>query len=115
MNNKKTTTIGDYIADIKLSTLDVSSSSETLTIVDISDVSCAGGLTFVTHDGTLKKPDPYQELEDITLERERDEQLRDEYPVLQEAHENYELIKKLLEDHNIDKTFDTRYRDFIKK
>lgn len=58
--------------------------------------------------------DPYFELEKLCQEQEDDEKLRKEYPCLQEAYDNYLLIKKLLQDEECDKYFEDKMRVFKK-
>ena len=65
--------------------------------------------------GDVSYTDPYAELEGLIQEKEEDEKLRSKHAVLQEAYEHYQLIKKLVEDNEIDKTFEYRYRGFKNK
>ena len=63
---------------------------------------------------SITRNDPYYELEEIRKEQEDDEKLREEYPCLQEAYDNYLLIRKLLQDEECDKYFEDRMRVFKK-
>ena len=63
-------------------------------------------------DSEFNAPDPYEKLEEYDLEKEKDENLRDRYPALREAYEEYQLIKKLVEDNDLDNNFEKRYEDF---
>lgn len=64
---------------------------------------------------TIDFEDPYAELEEFREEQEKDEALRKENPSLQEIYDNYQLVKKLVEDTEFDKTFEKRYEGFSKK
>lgn len=64
---------------------------------------------------TIDFGDPYSELEELRAEKEKNETLRKEHPSLQEAYDNYQLVKKLVEDTEFDKTFERRYEGFAKK
>ena len=77
--------------------------------ISISKISAADIVYSVSHDDT------YEKLEKYESEEAEDEQLRKRYPVLQEAYDEYLLIKKLVEDTPFDKTFEYRYAGFIKK
>ena len=56
--------------------------------------------------------DPFAELEKFQNDLEEDERLRNENPSLQDAHEQYQLIKKLVQDEECDKFFDDKMRTF---
>jgi len=58
--------------------------------------------------------DPYLELEQLRTDQEEDERLREENPSLQEAYEQYELIKKLVQDEECDKYFHDKMKVFRK-
>lgn len=68
-----------------------------------------------TITSTLEFDDPFKELEEFREEKEKEEEMRKEYPSLQEAYDNYQLVKKLVEDCEFDKTFEKRYEGFSKK
>jgi len=72
-------------------------------------------ITTSTVTSTIDFEDPYAELEEFREEKEKDEVMRDEYPSLKEAYDNYQLVKKLVEDSEFDKTFEKRYEGFSKK
>lgn len=64
--------------------------------------------------GTFTYNDPYAELEEFKQEKEDEEKLRKENPSLQEAYEQYQLIKKLVQDEECDKYFDDKMKVFKK-
>jgi len=71
-------------------------------------------------DGTtsgfdVKFSDLHEQLKIFEQEKEEDENLRENHPVLQEAYEHYQLIKKLVENNKSDKTFEHRYKGFSEK
>ena len=69
----------------------------------------------VSNSDIFEFNDPYSELEELKLEKEKEEEMRKEYPSLQEAYDNYQLVKKLVEDTEFDKSFEKRYEGFSKK
>lgn len=80
---------------------------------NVTALTADSGLLFSTDN--INFTDPYEKLEKYESEEEEDVRLRKEYPVLQEAYDEYLLIKKLVEDTPFDKTFEHRYAGFIKK
>ena len=52
------------------------------------------------------------ELHKMKEEQLEEERLRSKHEALQEAYDNYQLIKKLLEDTESDKYVENRYKDF---
>jgi len=57
---------------------------------------------WVEVSGDNNDPDPFVEMEKFELEKEKDQDLRNRYPVLQEAYDDYLLIKKIVEDAPLD-------------
>ncbi len=58
--------------------------------------------------------DPYLELEQLRTDQEEDKRLREENPSLQEVYEQYQLIKKLVQDEECDKYFHDKMKVFRK-
>jgi len=58
--------------------------------------------------------DPFAELENIKVQQEKEEEMRHQNPVLKEAYEQYQLILKLVEDEEIDKSAEKRYEQYKK-
>lgn len=87
--------------------------STTYTSTTVTSLTADSGL--LNFSGVIDYNDPYEKLEKYESEEEEDERLRKEYPVLQEAYDEYLLIRKLVEDTPFDKTFEHRYAGFIKK
>lgn len=85
-----------------------------MTQVDVN----SPGVNYIMEDisivlgGELNTNDPYAQLEEYELKKERDEHLRNKHPALREAYEEYQLIKKLVEDNELDDNFEKRYEDF---
>ncbi len=90
-----------------LTTIDCSTSSISYTAYNTNDL-------FIISDGSsnLIYGDPYAEIEQFKQEQEAEEKLREENPSLQEAYEEYQLIKKLVQDEECDKYFDDKMRTF---
>lgn len=102
-------TTNTYIAD------DISSISFSTNSIDIASMPAHSHFTLDgTTWGTAIFSDPYTELEELRQEQEDDEKLREEYSCLQEAYDQYLLIKKLLQDEECDKYFEDRMRVFKK-
>ncbi len=95
------------ITDCSLTTTDCSTSTVSYTTYNTNDL-------FLISDGSsnLIYNDPYAELEEFKQEQEAEEKLREENPSLQEAYEEYQLIKKLVQDEECDKFFDDKMRTF---
>lgn len=74
--------------------------------VDISDWVFINDSSFST---SVIYTDPYQELEETKQQQEKEEELREENPCLQEAWSEYQLILKLLEENECDKFLEKRY------
>lgn len=74
----------------------------------------AGGVIYTVIDSTSTTItiDPYNELEELRKEQEHDEDLRSKHEALQDAYEEYQLIKKLVEDVESDKYVEDRYKVF---
>lgn len=64
---------------------------------------------------TFEICDPYSELLELQTQIEQEEELREECPALKEAWEQYQLIKKLVENKECDKYTETRLNTFKKK
>ena len=96
--------------------LDVTSSytfdSSWITTCTIDCSNTASAFVFTDNAITTVFEDPYTKLEEYELERENDEALRNKHPVLQEVYDDYQLIRKLFENNEIDKSFEKRYEDF---
>ena len=77
------------------------------------DYSFDSSANFSFTDSTyVTTTDPFAELEKFQNDLEEDERLRNENPSLQDAHEQYQLIKKLVQDEECDKFFDDKMRTF---
>ena len=102
-------------------TVDTTDATNTVNISNIPNITTDDWITTIsdiTFTSTLDIPelsDPFEELEKFRQEKEKEEALREEYPSLQEAYDDYQLIKKLVEDTEFDKTFEKRYEGFSKK
>ena len=107
----------DYIftgIDTGITTLDCSTDCSTITFSSTDTITFTDTITCTDNIiwSDVNYIDPYVTLEKHRLEKEEDEELRNRYPSLQEAYDNYQLIKKLVEDNEIDKSFEKRYEDF---
>lgn len=94
------------ILDYSLTITDCSTSTVSYTTYNSGD--------FLIWDGSSQTTfnDPYAEIEEFKQEQEAEEKLREENPSLQEAYEQYQLIKKLVQDEECDKFFDDKMRTF---
>lgn len=77
------------------------------------DYSFNTSTTFSCTDNTyISTTDPFVELEKFQNDLEEDERLRKENPSLQETYEQYQLIKKLVQEEECDKYFHDKMKIF---
>ena len=67
--------------------------------LNVNDYIITSGNTFFTPSWTFTE---------AYLQLEKDKELRSKHPILQEMYEEYEMVKKILQDEKIDKSFDKR-------
>lgn len=109
MENKKNQASSDLITLTNITTSVDTSCLFTITdstfnyTLDTSNYIFTDGTTFSTYNA------PYQELEEVKQQQEKEEELRKENSCLQEAWDEYQLILKLLEENECDKFVEERY------
>jgi len=104
----------------KNNTIATSTTSTASNTIDLSSTSSINYISSSCSSPSLKSsfyytPDPYAELEEMRLKEEEDEELRKKYPALQEAYDQYQLIKKMVKDEECDKYFNNRMKIFKNK
>ena len=80
-------------------------------LIQINDGVCSTSTT-VTWSGLTTSMDELEELRELRKQKNKDKELRERNPILQEVYEEYLLLKKLCEDNKIDTNFEKRYSDF---
>ena len=80
--------------------------------LDASDITLYTTGTTTSTFTNIQVDDPYFELEQFRSEQEEDEKLREENPSLQDAHDQYQLIKKLVQEEECDKYFHDKMKVF---
>lgn len=102
--NKSVTTVGDLIVDTyETSSLTLNVDTGISSTDTTSDITWSGTGAYLYNTGDTTVQFTYTD---------PDENLRKEYPALQEAWEQYQLVKKLVEDQECDKYFEEKYKGF---
>lgn len=99
----------DMVGDISIIDVDF---DDVFYITNYITTSSTSNNTITLNTPDVVYSDVYTELRVFEEEEEKDEKLRKEHSVLQEAYDEYLLIKKLVEDQEIDKSFEQRYDGF---
>ncbi len=105
--------VNDGIDSSMWVTVDSNSINYTLDSSDITLYTTGTGTGTFTFTNT-QVDDPYFELEQFRTEQEENEKLREENPSLQDAYDQYQLIKKLVQEEECDKYFLDKMKVFRK-
>ena len=107
--------VNDGVDSSMLVTVDTSNSvNYTLDSSDITLYTTGTATSTFTFTNNTQVNDPYFELEEFRSEQEEDEKLREENPSLQDAYDQYQLIKKLVQEEECDKYFHDKMKVFKK-